>query len=66
MTDAPRMAYTDKTIMIQTDQGQVYVSPDFLIEYNIPIHGFVCITDKSDNRIFWFNFNAISWIGPRT
>lgn len=58
-------SYTDKTHRVQTDQGQVYISKDFTIEQNVPIHGFVRITDNGDGTVYWFNINAISWIGPR-
>jgi hypothetical protein len=58
-------AYREKKIMVQTDQGQVYLHENFSLENNQPAHGFVKITNNVDKRIFWFNFNAISWIGPR-
>ena len=54
-----------KNVVVQTDQGQVFINEDFTIENHNPISGFVKITDNSDKRIYWFNFNAISWIGPR-
>lgn len=57
--------YTDKTCVVQTDQGPVYISKNFQMENHQPIGGFVKITDNSDGAIYWFNINAISWIGPR-
>ena len=56
--------YRRKRITIQTDHGQVHVGSNFSMEYNQPIPGFVKITDIDEDRIFWFNFNAIVWIGP--
>lgn len=52
-------------IVVQTDQGQVYLHEDFSIDLHTPIAGFVKIKDNIDGRVFWFNFNAITWIGPR-
>jgi len=57
--------YTDKIYVVQTDQGPVYISKNFSLENHIPIGGFLRITDHSDGSIYWFNMNAISWIGPR-
>lgn len=53
-----------KKIVIQTDQGQIIVHDNFKLENHQLIHGFVKITDIIDERIYWFNINAISWIGP--
>lgn len=52
-------------IIIQTDQGQVLVHDDFKMENHQPIPGFVKITDSTNQRVYWFNINAISWIGPK-
>lgn len=57
--------FHEKSICIQTDNGQVFVDKNFSIENNVPIVGMVKIEDRSDHRIYWFNFNAITWIGPR-
>jgi hypothetical protein len=54
-----------KPICIQTDHGKVHVSNDFSIEKHLAIPGFLRIKDNSDGKIYWFNTNAVSWIGPR-
>jgi len=54
-----------RNIVIQTDQHQVFVHENFIIENNCPLHGLVKIRDVVDDKIYWFNFNAIVYIGPR-
>jgi hypothetical protein len=59
------MTEPEKLVIVQTDQGQVILHDDFQMEAHIPIGGFVKITDNVTKRVYWFNINAISWIGPR-
>lgn len=54
-----------KKIVVQTDNGQIFLHEDFSIQDHNPFAGFVRIEDRVDNRIFWFNMAAITWIGPR-
>ena len=56
----------DRPIVVKMDQDEISLHADFKLENNIPISGFVRIIDNVDGRIFWFNYNAISWIGPRS
>ena len=53
----------DKSICIQTTHGQVFVSPKFDFQRDLPMHGMVTIVDGPD--VYWFNQNEVVWIGPR-
>lgn len=58
-----------KAVIVKTANDTVYFHQDFQVgqapfQGLAPFQDFIQVTDMVTNRVYWFNRNAITWMGP--
>jgi hypothetical protein len=57
--------HRDDQFVIQTMQGEIYVSKNVEISNIKPIQGMVTVEDKTTGKSWWINLDHLVYIGPR-